>query len=147
MYLIILKASCSLDVGESWIKAIGIYETMKVCRMHLTMRIKFCQLNNEQIDIASKIANPLCTARGLFLKNFAAVCSLEKHGQRSYIMINKSPYRPKGINNADMSAAQSCVSLFLLCLQNIGVHDATDKDLEAFCHMRGCYRYFSRTER
>ncbi|XP_032690784.1 uncharacterized protein LOC116853720 [Odontomachus brunneus] len=32
--------------------------------------------------------------------------------------------------------------LAIIYPQNIGIHDATDEDLEAFCHMWKCYGYF-----
>ncbi|XP_011705487.1 PREDICTED: uncharacterized protein LOC105460685 [Wasmannia auropunctata] len=36
----------------------------------------------------------------------------------------------------------SFVGLVLLCPQKIGVHNATDEDIEAFCHMWRCYGYY-----
>ncbi|XP_011706838.1 PREDICTED: uncharacterized protein LOC105462015, partial [Wasmannia auropunctata] len=99
--------------------------------------------DHEQIDNKSKIEEPWCPDRELFLKDFNAACPLEKDGQRPYVIINKSPYKPKGVNNFDMSEIQwSFVNLVLLCPQKIGMHNATDENIEAFCHMWRCYGYF-----
>jgi len=110
--------------------------------MHLMIRAKLCELDNEQIENESKIAKPWCLNRELLLKDFSVACPFEKDGQRPYIIINKSPYKPKGMNNADMAGIQcSFISPVLLFPQNIGIHNATDEDVEAFCHMWRCYGY------
>lgn len=111
--------------------------------MHLVIREKLDELDNEQIDNESKIVEPWCQYRELFLKDFAAACPSEKEGQRPYVLINKSPYRPKGMNNADVAESQcGFIGLLLLYPQNIGVHNASDDDIEAICHMWKCYGYF-----
>jgi len=130
---------------DPWIKGTKAYKDMQVARsMHVTIKKKLCQMSNEQIDAACKFANPWAPDRELFLKDFAAVCSPEKFRQRPYIMFSKpSPYRPNGINNADFAITQSCFLIVpLLYPQNVGIYDATDEDLEGFCHMWKCYGYF-----
>ncbi|RLU14678.1 hypothetical protein DMN91_013045 [Ooceraea biroi] len=47
------------------------------------------------------------------------------------------------MNNADMADIQcSFLGLTVLYPKNIGIHNATDEDLDAFCHMWRCYGYF-----
>jgi len=125
---------------EPWIKGTRAYKDMQfVRRMHLMMREKLCKLDNEQIKNKSKIAEPWCSDRELFLKDFSAVCPFEKDG-RPLLTINSSHVR--SVNNADMAGTQcGLISLVLLCPQNIGIHNATDEDIEAFCHMWRCYGY------
>jgi len=111
--------------------------------MHLIVRAKLDKLNNEEIKKESKIAEPWCSDRELFLKDFSAACPFEKDGQRPYITINKSSNMRKSLNNADMAGAQcGFMGLVLLCPQSIGIHNATDEDIEAFCHMWRCYGYY-----
>jgi len=128
---------------EPWIEGTQAYKDMQFARrMHLMMRTKLCELDNEQIKNESKIAKPWCSDRELFLKDFSALCPFEKDGQRPHITINKSPYLSKGVNNADMAGTQfAMIGLVLHCPQNIGIHNATDEDIEAFCHMWRCYGY------
>ncbi|XP_072762481.1 uncharacterized protein [Anoplolepis gracilipes] len=130
--------------GEPWVKGTEAYKNMQAAhKMHLIMRKKLCQMDNEQIDAMSKIVEPLCSDREILLKDFAMACPFEKFGQRPYIMMSESPYRPKGINNMDIAGLQGTfVSMFLLRPQDIGVHNATDQDIEAFCHMWRCYGYY-----
>ncbi|XP_011692192.1 PREDICTED: uncharacterized protein LOC105452613 [Wasmannia auropunctata] len=130
--------------GEPWIEGTAAYKGMQFSRrMHLIIQSKLCNLDHEQINNESKIAKPWCPDRELILKDFAAVCPLEKDGQRPYVLIDKLPYKPKGMNNADLAGTQCCfISLALLHPQKIGVHNATDEDIEAFCHMWRCYGYY-----
>jgi len=129
--------------GEPWIEGTSAYKDMQFSRkMHLMIRAKLCELDNEQIKNESKIAEPWCSDRELFLKDFSAACPFEKDGQRFYLIINKSPFMPKSMNNADLAITQcGLISLVLLYPQNIGIHNATDEDIEAFCHMWRCYGY------
>jgi len=119
---------------------------MQVARsMHVAIKRKLCGMTSEQIDAACKFANPWSPDRELLLKDFAAVCPPEKFGQRPYtVMLSKpSPYKPKGINNTDFAIAQSIFIIVpLLYPQNMGIYDATDEDLEGYCHMWKCYGYF-----
>ncbi|TGZ49844.1 uncharacterized protein [Temnothorax longispinosus] len=142
-YVSNIKRLFSWYDGEPWIKGTKAYKDMQVARgKHLAMRKKVCQMDHEQITAACTFANPWCLDRELLLKDFAAVSSPEKFGQR-HTIVNKSPYKPKGINNADLSVTQSCLVVVpLLYPQSVGIHDATDEDLEAFCHIWKCYGYF-----
>ncbi|XP_070154773.1 uncharacterized protein [Polyergus mexicanus] len=139
-----LKRIISWYSGEPWVKGTQAYKDMQVVhKLHLMMTKKLCQMDNEQIDAISKIAEPWCPDREIFFKDFTMSCPFEKVGQRPYIMINESPERPKGINNAEVAFVQAVfLGMFLLRPQDIGVHDATDKDIDAFCHMWRCYGYY-----
>ncbi|KAL6419626.1 hypothetical protein ACFW04_013711 [Cataglyphis niger] len=143
-YLSIIKRISSWYSGEPWIKGTQAYKDLQVTnKLHLMMRRKLCQMDNEQIDAKSKIAEPWCPDHEIFLKDFAMSCPFEKFGQQPYIMMSESPHRPKGINNVDLAATQAVfVCMVLLRPQDIGIHNATDKDIDAFCHMWRCYGYF-----
>lgn len=89
-----------------------------------------------EIDKARKLANPWCPDRKLLLKDFAEACPFEKIGQCSYKSFINLPFEQKYINNADMTVFQCCfVGFVLLYPQDIGLHDATDENLEDYCHL------------
>ncbi|XP_050459356.1 uncharacterized protein LOC126855592 [Cataglyphis hispanica] len=143
-YLSTIKRISSWYSGEPWIKGTQAYKDLQVAnKLHLMMRRKLCQMDNEQIDAISKITEPWCPDHEILLQDFAMACPFEKFGQQPHIMISESPYRPKGINNTDLVAIQTAfVGMVLLRPQDIGIHNATDKDIDAFCHMWRCYGYF-----
>jgi len=116
---------------------------MQVTRSkHMAIRKKLCQMSREQIDAACKFANPWSPDREILLKDFAAICSPEKFKQRPYITFSKS-HKSNSVNNADFAVSQSCFLILpLLYPQNVGIYNATDEDLEGFCHMWKCYGYF-----
>ncbi|EZA56815.1 hypothetical protein X777_02666 [Ooceraea biroi] len=64
--------------GQPWVQETAAYKDMQYTRrMHLMIRKKLCQLNNEEIDNASKIAKPWCPDRELLLKDFTTLAHLE----------------------------------------------------------------------
>nr|XP_012225824.1 PREDICTED: LOW QUALITY PROTEIN: uncharacterized protein LOC105674220 [Linepithema humile] len=143
-YLSTFKRILSWYQGDPWIKGTQAYKDMQFThKLHLLMSEKLRKLDNEQIDAASKIAEPWCPDREIFLKDFATACPFEKFAQFPFTMMSESPYRPKGINNMDLASVQAAfVGMFVLRPQDIGVHNATDEDIESFCHMWRCYGYF-----
>ncbi|XP_011704303.1 PREDICTED: uncharacterized protein LOC105459760, partial [Wasmannia auropunctata] len=65
--------------GEPWIEGTPAYKDMQFARkMHLMIQSKLRKLDHEQIDNKSKIEEPWCPDRELFLKDFNAACPLEK---------------------------------------------------------------------
>ncbi|XP_011253591.1 uncharacterized protein LOC105249660 [Camponotus floridanus] len=143
-YQSVIKRIFNWYNGEPWIKGSQAYKDMQIAhKMHLMMGRKLCQDDNEQIDTMSKIAEPWCPDREILLKDFAMACPFKKLDQQPFIMMSESPYRPKGINNMDLAMVQGAfVGMILLRPRDIGVHNAIDKDIEAFCHMWRCYGYY-----
>ncbi|XP_020294910.1 uncharacterized protein LOC109860317 [Pseudomyrmex gracilis] len=142
-YLSTMRRISSWYFGEPWVKGTQAYKDMQIAnKYHLLMRNKLCQLDNEQIDAAATLAELRCSDHEMLLKDFAAACPFEKPGQCIFPLDN-SPYKPKGINNTDIAVTQaSFVSMIVLRPQDLGVHNATDEDIEAFCHMWRCYGYY-----
>ncbi|XP_011696435.1 PREDICTED: uncharacterized protein LOC105455080 [Wasmannia auropunctata] len=130
--------------GDPWTKGTPAFKDMQVVRkMHKVMRAKLSRLNNHEVDDACKFENPWCPDRELLLKDFAEACPFEKIGQRPYKSFVDLPFKRKYINNAEMAMIQCCfVGFILLYPQEFGVHDATDEDFEAFCHIWRCYGYY-----
>lgn len=136
-YLSTIKRISNWYSGKPSIKGTQAYKDLQVAhKLHLMMRRKLCQMDNEQINALSIIVEPWCPDHEILLKNFAMVCPFEKFGLRPYIKISESPYRPKRINNMNLTALQAVfVCMVLLRSQDTGIHNATDKDIDAFCHM------------
>lgn len=130
--------------GDPWTKGTLAFKDMQVVRkMHTITRAKLSKFDNYEIEQACKFANPWCPDRELLLKDFAEACPFEKIGQRPYKSFVDLPFKRKYINNADMAMIQCCfIGYILLYPQDIGIHGATDEDLEAFCHIWRCYGYY-----
>ncbi|KAL6263482.1 hypothetical protein P5V15_006273 [Pogonomyrmex californicus] len=106
-------------------------------KMHSALRKKLCALDNEQVDKESKIVESWCQNRELLMQDFTAVCPSEKYLQRPYLLIDNSSYKPKGINDADMAGLQFkfVVNIVVHCPEVVGIYDATDEEIEAYCYM------------
>lgn len=130
--------------GEPWIKGTPAFKEMQTVRkMHVNIRDRLSRLSNQEINDACTFANPWCPDRQLLLKDFAEACPFEKIGQRPYKSFADLPFKRKYVSNAEMVIGQACfVSLILLYPQDFGVHNATDEDFEAFCHIWRCYGYY-----
>jgi len=131
-------------VGEPWVKETTAYKEMQFTRkMHKIIRAKLFQFSKEKIDAACTFANPWCPDRELLLKDFAAACPFEKIGQRPHKLFDELSEKQKHLNAFEMAMTQcSFIGLIVLYPRDFGVHNATDEDLEAFCHMWRCYLYF-----
>ncbi|XP_039307023.1 uncharacterized protein LOC113004643 [Solenopsis invicta] len=140
-YLSNLRRFSSWYDGEPWIEGTQAYKDMQyTCKLHLLVQEKLSKLDDNEFENEAKITEPWCPDHEVLLKDFAAVCPF---AGPSYEMINKAPYKLKNLNNANMAIAQSFFfSVVLLSPQNVGIHNATNEDMEAFCHMWRCYGYF-----
>ncbi|XP_020280842.1 uncharacterized protein LOC109853305 [Pseudomyrmex gracilis] len=143
-YSLTMMRILSWYLEEPWVKETQAYKNMQTTnKYHLLMKNKLCQLDNEQIDAAATLAKLRCPDHEMLLKDFAAACPFEKPGQCIYPFLDNSPYKPKGVNNADIAVTQaSFAGMIVLRPQDMGVHNATDEDIEAFCHMWRCYGYY-----
>lgn len=132
--------------GEPWVEGTPAYKNMLfTCKLHSLIRSKLNGLTNDAIDAACTFANPWSSDRELLLKDFRknAACPVEEPWQRPYKLYVKSPHRPKPLSTADLAATQCCfISLILLYPRDFGACNATDDDLDGFCHLWRCYGYF-----
>ncbi|KAL6435069.1 hypothetical protein ACFW04_005279 [Cataglyphis niger] len=119
-------------MSDPWCEGTQAYRDIQtVRRMHRTMRKKLCSMSDEQIDLASEISHIKCPAFKTIARDFADTCPMAKSRQCPYTMS-----RMKGLNQGDMSGTQfACMGLIVLYPEQFGVYDASDEDLEAFCHL------------
>ncbi|KAL0110130.1 hypothetical protein PUN28_013637 [Cardiocondyla obscurior] len=118
--------------SDPWCKGTPAYcDIQRVRKLHRAMRRKLCKKNFEEIDRDSKIQNAWCPMLGKITRDFADACPVEKNFQCPYTMT-----RTRGLNQGDMSGTQfASMGLIVLYPEKFGIHDASDEDLEAFCHL------------
>ncbi|XP_011701025.1 PREDICTED: uncharacterized protein LOC105457831, partial [Wasmannia auropunctata] len=115
---------------DPWTVGTRAYNDVQVVRrMHRAVRLKLCECDNEEIDMASKIRNPWCPDRETILEDFSSCPALMGNGLSIHQIIS-----PKGLNQADMAATQfAFLGLIVLYPHELGIH-ASDEDMAAFCH-------------
>jgi len=69
-------------IDEPWIERMPAFKNMQIVRkMHMIMKTKLFQHNNNEID---KSCKSWCSDRELLLKDFAEACPFKKIGQHPY---------------------------------------------------------------
>ncbi|XP_071558739.1 uncharacterized protein [Temnothorax nylanderi] len=128
-----LSTACRIKnwmMDNPWTVGTQAYKDVQtVRRMHRAIRLKLCERDNEEIDTATKIPNPWCPGREAILEDFSSCPYPTVENGCLHLLIT-----PKGLNQADMGATQfAFVGMILLHPNELGI-DASDEDLEAFCH-------------
>ncbi|XP_029668921.1 uncharacterized protein LOC115238899 [Formica exsecta] len=118
--------------SNPWCKGTQAYHDIQTVRnLHRAMRRKLCNMSDDRIDLASEISHIKCPAFNTITKDFADACPTAENWQCPYTMS-----RMKGLNQGDMSGTQfACMGLIVLYPEQFGVYNASDEDLEAFCHL------------
>ncbi|XP_011696344.1 PREDICTED: uncharacterized protein LOC105455016 [Wasmannia auropunctata] len=131
-YLRTIKTFRNWYTSDPWCEGTPAYrDIQRVRKLHCAMRRKLCGKNFEEIDQGSKIQNAWCPVLGKITKDFADSCPMAKNQQCPYTMT-----RTRGLNQGDMSGTQfASMGLIVLYPEQFGIHDASDEDLEAFCHL------------
>ncbi|XP_072755692.1 uncharacterized protein [Anoplolepis gracilipes] len=131
-YLSAIRRFRNWFTSNPWCERTQAYHDIQtVRRLHRTMRQKLCNASDDQIDQASRIPNINCPAFQTIAKDFVDVCPTAKTWQCPYTML-----RIKGLNQGDMSGTQfASMGLLILYPEQFGLYDASDEDLEAFCHL------------
>ncbi|TGZ31896.1 uncharacterized protein [Temnothorax longispinosus] len=131
-YLRTIRTFRNWYTSDPWYKGTPAYrDIQRVRKLHSVMRQKLCKKNFEEIDRESKIQNAWCPMLGKIKRDFANACPMAKNQQCPYTMT-----KTRSLNQGDMSGTQfACMGLIVLYPEQFGIHDASDKDLEAFCHL------------
>ncbi|OXU29567.1 hypothetical protein TSAR_005260 [Trichomalopsis sarcophagae] len=108
-----------------------------VRRIHSLMRKKLEAMPNEELESKIKIENPWCPALDTARRDFQSTCPAPAPNQCPYTILSKYPnIRHKALNQGEMAATQfAFIALTVLSPKTFGLHDATDEDLEAYCHL------------
>ncbi|KMQ83442.1 hypothetical protein RF55_20031, partial [Lasius niger] len=131
-YLSTIRRFRNWYTSDPWCKGTQAYRDIQtVRRLHRAMRQKLCSMSDDRIDLASEIPHIKCPAFMMIAEDFADACPTPKSRQCPYTMS-----RMKGLNQGDMSGTQfGCMGLIVLYPEQFGVYNASDEDLEAFCHL------------
>ncbi|KAL6268535.1 hypothetical protein P5V15_001668 [Pogonomyrmex californicus] len=131
-YLSTIKTFRNWYTSNPWSKETPAYDDIRrVRKLHRAMRQKLCKKDDKEIDQDSEIPNAWCPVLAKIRKDFANACPMAKNQQCPYLMT-----RTKGLNQGDMSGTQfACMGLIVLYPEQFGIHNASDDDLEAFCHL------------
>lgn len=134
-YLSTVQRVRSWYVEDPWTESSHAYKNLRTVRqMHLAVRKRLCESTREEIRIASEIPDPWCTIRKPFLEDIrSSECAQIPD---AFQFLKNAPYRPKGLNQADMSVTQfAFMGLITSYPRFFGVHHSSEEDMEAFCHL------------
>ncbi|KAG7204413.1 hypothetical protein KM043_004855 [Ampulex compressa] len=122
--------------SDPWEKDSGAYrEVRNVRAMHRAVRRRLCASSREEINALTRIPGAWCPLLDTLREDFRSACP-EPEMIRSYDVAKNIPLKPRGLNQADMSATLfGFVSFSILYPRAFGIHDATPEDLEGFCHL------------
>jgi len=131
-YLSTIRTFRNWYTSDPWCEGTpAYYDIQRVRNLHRAMRRKLSKKSFEEIDRDSKIQNAWCPMLGKITDDFADACPMAKNLQCPYTMT-----RTRGLNQGDMLGTQfACMGLIVLHPEQFGIHDASDEDLEAFCHL------------
>jgi len=94
-------------------------------------------MDDEEIERSTRIPHMFCPAIGTIGKDFADACPMARDFENPYRMTGM-----KGINQGDLSGTQyAFMGLIVLYPEKFGIFDASEEDLEAFCHMWRGFAY------
>lgn len=105
--------------------------------MHAQVRKNLANTSNEEFVSRTTINDPWCPALEITRRDFESTCQAPEPGQCPYMIFENCPnLKLHKLNQGEMIATQfAFVGLFILKPKFFGAHDATDEDLEAFCHV------------
>ncbi|XP_011169080.1 uncharacterized protein LOC105202327 [Solenopsis invicta] len=131
-YLRTVRTFRNWYTSDPWCKKTPAYrDIQRVRKLHRSMRRKLCREKFEEIDENSKILNAFCPVLGKIKRDFADACPIAKSQQCPYTMT-----KTRGLNQGDMSGTQfASMGLIVLYPEQFGIHNASEEDLDAFCHM------------
>nr|XP_046488049.1 uncharacterized protein LOC124221784 isoform X1 [Neodiprion pinetum] len=122
---------------DPWSKGTKAWKDILAVRAsHAAVKHMVDASTTEETDNAVKIPNLSCPSRDMLLKDFSEACETPAVGQCPFLVKPNDPDRPKGFNQFEMSFTQwQLVGLVICYPQYFGIHDATEEDLDAYCHL------------
>ncbi|RLU24865.1 hypothetical protein DMN91_002956 [Ooceraea biroi] len=131
-YLSTIRRVRNWYTSDPWCENTKAHHDIQMVRkLHHGMRRRLCEMDNEEIDRATKMSQPFCPAVETLMKDFAGTCPMARSLQNPYTM-----NRMKGINQGDMSGTQfAFISMMVVYPEQLGAHNPNEEDLEAFCHL------------
>ena len=124
--------------SDVWTVGTQAYKDIRaVKKMHANIRNKLMKSSIKEIDESSKIELAWSPTRVSLLEDFRLGCPEPAPGQCPYILSEENQFkRPTGLNQGEMAATQfGFIGIAILFPERLGIHGATDEDLDAFCHV------------
>lgn len=131
-YLSTIRCVRNWFTSDPWCENTRAYcDIRKVRRLHRSMKQKLCRMTDAEIDRAAEIPQAFCPLMGTIAKDFADTCPMARNLQNPYTM-----NRSKNLNQGEMAGTQfAFMGLMILYPEHFGARDASEEDLEAFCHL------------
>ncbi|XP_046748055.1 uncharacterized protein LOC124412324 [Diprion similis] len=122
---------------DPWSKGTKAWKDILTVRaLHVAAKRRLNVSTNEEIDNATKIPNMSCPTHDILLKDFSDACEVPAVGQCPFLVKPTDPDRPKSFNQFEASFAQWQFVWLAICYpEHLGIHNATDEDFEAYCHL------------
>ena len=123
--------------SDVWTVGTRAYKDIRVVnKMHANIKNKLMKSSIKEVDESSKIELAWSPTRASLLEDFRVGCPAPAPGQSPLFSQENQFIRPKGLNQAEMAATQfGFIGMVILFPERIGIHGATDEDLDAFCHV------------
>ncbi|CAG5077794.1 Protein of unknown function [Cotesia congregata] len=128
--------------SDLWTKGTSAYNDIRtVRRVHEIIRNKVTAMTEEETNKATKIKHPWSPTRNTLVEDFKSACPAASPGQCPFTM--KVPgVNLKKMHQGEMAMTQGgFVGLVVLFPEALGIHGATDKDLEDYFYVWRCIGY------
>lgn len=136
-YLSTIRRMDEIYFGEPWTEGSPAQQEVKnIRKQHLAMWNKLQKHDNKTLQEASTLKNPHAPSYEFIKQDLQATCPIPAEGQCPFDWwTNSAPKRAKSLNQTEMSMIQFTFIAFVVWKPELlGIHDATDESLEAFCH-------------
>ena len=123
---------------DPWTPGTPAYNDARaVRRMHALVRKNLAEMSVDEYVEKTTIKEPWCPSLSAARRDFESTCPAPRAGQCPYMALSNRPdRRGKDLSQGQMSVTQfAFTGLLVLQPKMFGCHDATDEDLEAFCHV------------
>ncbi|XP_074100386.1 uncharacterized protein LOC141528305 isoform X1 [Cotesia typhae] len=128
---------------DPWTKGTPAYNDMRAVRQgHVIVRRKANTMSAEELTKAATIENSLSPTTDVLLEDFRSGCPVTLPGQCPFAEKSKSSVQFLRMHQCEMACAQGgFFCLGVLCPEAIGIHGATDQELEDYCYVWKCFGY------
>lgn len=137
-YLSTIRRMDEIFFGDPWTEGSPAQQQISYIRMqHLSIWKKLQKYDNKTLHEGSTLKKPYAPSYELMRQDLRATCPIPAEGQCPFNMWNStSPKKIKPMSQVDMAMVQlSYVAFIVTKPEIVGIHNATDEDIEAFCHM------------
>lgn len=136
-YLSTIKRMDEIYFGEPWTEGSAAQQEIKnIRKQHLSVWNKLQKYDNKTLKESSTLKNPYAPKYELIRQDLRTTCPIPAEGQCPFDWwANGAPKRAKSLNQTEMAMIQFTFVAFVIWKPEVlGIRDATDENIEAFCH-------------